>query len=269
MGARRTTVCRNHAEQIAKILLERIFLGSRMIYRQEQSHGEWDFDLQYREGEVAAVEVTTSHNDSITQTSAQIYDRKKGGARIPANQCKSSWAIRPILGANVNKIRKSADGFLRNLECQGISRFSLTEWRVPCLPNGLEQERHKLGLEFGLVIAAQGRPEIQILGVISGRTIDPSTAIDAAMAEIAENIQKLGRATCKDRHLVVVVDSRNGGPWIAMVDFAPPQEKPKLPREITHIWLVAQMSDDQFIIWSGGSEQPWKKTDLRSCSVIN
>jgi hypothetical protein len=50
----------NKAEEIAKTLMEIIYVGAEMRYRRDQSKGEYDYDLRYTDGTIAAVEVTAS-----------------------------------------------------------------------------------------------------------------------------------------------------------------------------------------------------------------
>jgi hypothetical protein len=50
----------DHAERIAKLVVEAALPGTEMVFRDEQSHGECDFDLHYPNETHAAVEVTES-----------------------------------------------------------------------------------------------------------------------------------------------------------------------------------------------------------------
>ncbi|MGB8579717.1 MAG: hypothetical protein WCD47_02760 [Candidatus Sulfotelmatobacter sp.] len=69
----------NHAERVAKLVLERILPGT-LEYQQEQSHGECDFQLRYHSGATAAVEVTASVDEQQIQTIAATRSKKKGGS---------------------------------------------------------------------------------------------------------------------------------------------------------------------------------------------
>ncbi len=50
----------NHAEKVAKRALEALLPAGSLKYRPEQSSGEYDFDLCYGDGAIAALEVTAS-----------------------------------------------------------------------------------------------------------------------------------------------------------------------------------------------------------------
>ena len=60
----------NHAEAVAKLVLENVIPGT-MIYQLKQSHGECDFELRYRSGATAAVEVTASADREQLTTSVE------------------------------------------------------------------------------------------------------------------------------------------------------------------------------------------------------
>jgi hypothetical protein len=65
----------DQAEIVAKRVLEGVLLGT-MEYQPEQSHGEYDFELRYRSGANAAVEVTKSVDRTKTETIAAICNKR-------------------------------------------------------------------------------------------------------------------------------------------------------------------------------------------------
>lgn len=238
-----------------------------MCYRRDQSHAEWDFDLIYQNGETAAVEVTSSHNQALTQIHSEIFSPEKGGSRIQAVQCKFNWFIRPIAGANINTIRKKADRYLAELEAKGIFSFNALDRPQYGVSENLAKIRDELQLEYGKALSPSDGAEIRMQGTISGGAVGPTTAIRAAENEFEPNRKKLEKSGCAERHLFINVDQMNGRPWVAMVDFHPPEEMPRLPQEITHVWLASQMTRDQFVVWSGSSNRPWQRTFLEGLSV--
>lgn len=237
-----------------------------MYYRRDQSHGEWDFDLIYQDGETAAVEVTSSHNRALTQIHSEIFGSAKGGSRIQAVRCKMNWFIRPIAGASIKKIRKNADRYLAELESKQIFNFNAFD-RSQRGDSDISKVREDLQLEFGVATSPSDGAEIRMLGIISGGAVGPTTAILAAEVEFESNRSKLGKSEFAERHLFVNIDQSNGRPWVAMVDLQPPEEMPRLPEEITHVWLASQITRDKFVIWSGNSNQPWQKTIIETLSV--
>ena len=113
----------NYSEAVAKRVLEAILPGATLVYRSAQANGEYDFDLRYSDGTVAAVEVTAAVDQTLTETIAAVRSKKKGGSIIKATVCKKSWLIFPAKGASINTIRTAADGYLANLEHEGIDSF--------------------------------------------------------------------------------------------------------------------------------------------------
>lgn len=110
----------NHAEAVAKCVIEGV-LPVTMEYQSDQAHGECDFELRYRSGATAAVEVTASADQEQLQTIAAIRDEKKGGSSLRATKCEKSWLIFPAKGARIDKIRAAADERLSRLEKEGMT----------------------------------------------------------------------------------------------------------------------------------------------------
>jgi hypothetical protein len=113
----------DHAEAVAKQLLESVLVGARMNYRDNQSKGEHDFDLGYPDGRISPVEVTSAVDESVELTNAAILDKKKGGSAIKTKLSKKDWYISPSPGANINRIRSSADEYLAAIESEGLEKF--------------------------------------------------------------------------------------------------------------------------------------------------
>jgi hypothetical protein len=262
-------------ETIVKLVFENMLPGAEMVFRDEQSHGEYDFDLHHSNGTLAAVEVTESVDQLQAQTSAEIRSKKKGGPVIKAKKCQKTWMVFPIQNANISNIRKKADVYLSSLEQAGIERFSsyldaVTSRRCKKLgteksianpvPECIENICVDLQLNSGLVVDEGGTPAIFIHHPVGGGAVGPSVAINAGERETSkeDNRKKLGAAKTDERHLVVYVDI--GLPWIALTTFEPPSALPELPEEITHIWLIGHIGEankDEFIVWGAGKNEPW------------
>lgn len=96
-------------ERLAKLVVESILPGAKMCFCKDQSGGRHDFDLHLPSGEVAALEVTTSTNESHRRTIAAIRDSRRGGHFVPTRRCKKDWSIHPRSGVLVKKIESSVD----------------------------------------------------------------------------------------------------------------------------------------------------------------
>jgi hypothetical protein len=254
-----------HPENVAKRVLETAIPGSRMEFHLEQSHGEYDFDLHYPNGEVAAVEVTSSRDQASTKKYKEIFE-KNGGSEIKAVYCKKNWSITP---SAINKnIRKDVDKYLAALEDAGIDSF----FEPDCLKSNTPKEVSAIYRDLN-VFSAQSFPTsgaavIRIGAVLGGAAVGQASPTRAAEREISPNKDKLGKATAKERHLVVYVDQLNGAPWMGMTNFEPPNEFPNLPTEITHLWLIAQIRD-RYVVWLGTSTQPWHVVSLRKTTEVS
>jgi hypothetical protein len=255
-----------------------------MVFREEQSKMEYDFDLRFTNGETAAIEVTSSRDRESIEMHKRISNPRKGGSRILASRCKLTWCVFALPDADIDIIRKNADERLAKLEAAGIEEFDYIRANAFMRRIALNYSQlgypekdnpstaiaaevcNELRLMSGTVVGSSPKPEIIISRYPSGASVGASCATDAAEKEIAPNKEKLGRATAKERHLVVYIDQSNGKAWIGMESFAPPSSKPNLPEEVTHIWLIAQIEKDRFVVWCGSKTEEWHIVDLPTVS---
>jgi hypothetical protein len=253
----------DHAEKVARIILEAALPGAFMEFRPEQSNKEYDFYLRYPNGEVAAVEATASRNQFLAQTNAEVYKKKKGGPVIDAVECKKSWIIFLSRSAQVKEIRKNADKCLAELEAAGLESFSCyrdSSNPLECIRKIIDDLR----LTSGNVISSTEAPaKIHIVGFGGGGAVIATHATEAGEEEAEANKEKLGKAGTDERHLVVYIDLMNGVPYTALTAFDPPLALPNLPDEITHIWLVTEYEGaGQFVVWHGSKTEPWRRVIL-------
>jgi hypothetical protein len=83
------------AETAAKSIVENLIPGARMHYRESQSLGEHDFDLEYPTGTKAPLEVTVSTDEAAEATRAAILRSRRGGPLVPRVQCAHDWYVHP------------------------------------------------------------------------------------------------------------------------------------------------------------------------------
>lgn len=253
----------NYSERISKRVLEAILSGAILKYRPTQSHGEYDFDLHYEDGSEAAVEVTAAMDETLMKTVGAIHGKRAGGSTIRAKVCKRSWIIFPTKGASIRKIRTDADFYLAGLEQEGINRFYCVS-RSP----SVQKACCHLEITGGGVLSSDREPTIRIAGPIGGGAVGPSLAIEAGEREALkqDNRRKLGAAQTAERHLVVYIDGRNGLAWTALTSFAPPAVLPKIPDEITNLWLIGQGDNtNEFVVWRAGTTETWQSMKVQ-CS---
>lgn len=251
----------DYPEQIAKRVLEAVLPDAKLTYQAEQSHSEYDFELRYADGKTAAVEITSSVDQALTETVSAIRGKRAGGSSLRGIKCTKSWIIFPAPSADIPRIRNSVDDLLSQLEQRGVENFSFTDrelWGHPIC--------RELGVTSGAVIAGNTKTPstIKIAYPVSGGAVGPTTATEAGEREAwkQDNRTKLSVAKSGERHIVVYVDGTNGQPWTALTEFDPPSALPNLPDEITHIWMIGQTAENSFVLWRGSKREMWRKQSL-------
>jgi hypothetical protein len=250
----------DHAETVAKLILEAAFPGANMEFRSEQSNGEYDFDLHYPNGKVAAVEATASVDRIGRWKLDLLYGRKKGGWPFDAVLCKKSWHIFLSPAAQIKVVRERADKYLAELEVQELENFSCTDSMCDSI-ECVQRICNDLSLTGGVGYSTNETKQkiTPVLG--GGGSFNEFTVIEAweREAQKPDNLKKLRAAKTDERHLVVYVDMI-GLPYIALTSFAPPSVLPNLPVGITHAWLVSEhQKTDLFVVWHGSKTQPWRR----------
>jgi hypothetical protein len=250
----------DHAETVAKRLLERVLAGAHMQYRAAQSNGEYDFDLYYPDGRVSAVEVTSSVDKTLEETHDAIIDQKRGGRIIPTHLCRNSWHISPAVSARINRLRKEADGYLAAIETAGIEKF----WGPTNDDPSVEAIYLDLGVISGSVTPWSNSGQILIaLPGVHG-TVGARSVIEIAERETfkADNRKKLAAARHEERHLAVYV-YLTSLPWAVLTHFEPPRELPHLPHEITDVWVFSETAEEpKFVAWRASTLTRWEKLTL-------
>lgn len=252
-------------EAIAKCVLEAMLPGAKLAYQVEQSHREYDFDLRYADGNVAAVEVTMAVDETLMKTLGDIQGKRAGGGVIPAVACKESWSIFAAKGAEIPTISKKADQLLALLEREGIDGFDyFDQWKPGCSQT-VRELCYQLRVTEGYVLSSAGKPMIRINSPIRGSAVGDSLAlIHAGEACMEENREKLGAAKTAERHLVVYVHPQSNARSSTFTVSQPPEETlPTLPQEITNIWLIGDGENNyEFVVWYASTKEPWRSAKV-------
>jgi hypothetical protein len=260
----------DHAETVAQRLLEAVLIGTRMVYRVNQSRGEHDFDLHYPDGRVSAVEVTSSVDEGGERTNAAILDKRKGGPAVKTKLCEKDWYVHPVPGANINKIRDKIDEYIAAIESAGIEKFFFFSQKDH---PSVERIYADLGVVSGSVFPYWKEPGfIKIAPPGGGGALNASTVIEAVEREAFknDNRRKLGASGAAERHLAVYVYMTNYLPWGGLVDFEPPSDLPKLPSEITDIWAFSETrSDHEYVVWRASTSLGWRRVGLLRWEATN
>jgi hypothetical protein len=120
----------------------------------------------------------------------------------------------------------------------------------------------------GSVISNEGSPRIYISHPGGHGAIGPSLAIEAGEREAQkeDNRRKLAASNRVERHLAIYIGATNGLARIALTEGSPPAELPKLPSEMTHIWLTAydggSDSKGEFVVWRASTKEIWYRQQV-------
>jgi hypothetical protein len=247
------------SELTAKTALELALPGARMIFRTEQSHSECDFQLCYANGSTAEVEVTQALDQGWMQAVDRIYGKRPGSNILVATKCRNSWCVFVTRPPLMREIKAGIDDFLYQMENTGIEEFDwfreLPDWAtVFCRTHNIVSCRR-----LGIV----NEPEIRVSLSPEGGATGPTVLTEAAEreAEKADNRKKLGATNSKERHLVVHV-SVSPRVHLGLLEFDPPRRSPRLPDEITDIWIIGQMADSQVAAWRANKSVPWHRVSI-------
>jgi hypothetical protein len=242
------------AEAAAKSIVEHLIPGTRMHYRDSQSCGEHDFDLEYPTGARVPLEVTVSTDKAAEATRAAILRR---GRFVPRVQCKHDWYVYPRRNANINKIRAHIDSYLAAIEAEGRTQFkaSTDADTSPAVFTILRE----LGIESGCVVRWES-PGIGIATPGDGGRVDSTLVNEAVETEAfkADNRRKLSAAAGSEKHFFIYVARTRHVVWVAVREEAPPAVGPKLPPEITHVWVVTWAGDGAWhTVWRAQRGSLW------------
>jgi hypothetical protein len=232
----------DEAEAAAKSILEKLIVGAKMHYRETQSLGEHDFDLEYPSETRVPVEVTIATDQKAEATRAAIRKRRPAGSFVPRVYSAYDWYVHPRRYANINKIRTSVDHYLAAIEGEGRKNFNafMDSAESPAVFKILQE----LGIEYGDTIRWKS-PGIRIALPADGGLIDAAVVNGAVEAEAVKTDirRKLSSALGVEKHLFIYIARTTHVVWAAVRDENPPLAGPTLPPEITDAWVTAWAGD--------------------------
>lgn len=250
------------AETVAEIIVETLMRGAKMRYRETQSAGEYDFDLVYATGMSVPLEVTMSTDQPTEAIEAAIMRSRKGGSFVQRIHCQHDWWVHPTKHARINKIRTYIDSYLAAIEAEGWKDFDsfIDAADSPAIHAILQD----LQIEGGNVTKWKS-PGIEIATPGDGGLVDPALVNEAVEIEALkdDNKRKLGSAEASEKHLFVYVTHRKYLVWVAVRDGVLPASPPKLPTEITHVWVATWAGDGGWhTVWRASREDSWTHMGL-------
>jgi hypothetical protein len=258
------------SEKVAQKVIERIFTGSKMIFREKQHESLPDFDLHYPNGVIAVVEVTESVDEDWLATYAAVAkgwtkSAKASKSKYPvrAVKCQKSWAVYVNAKVNLKNLFPRVDEHLAALETLGCRQFpperEPEDWEAVL---DIYDKPDQLGVDFASVVEpVSPYPIIGVLSPGRGGSVSPDKFWRAIEVEAkkGDNIQKLSKFLDRERHLFIYFDSRNILPWRVLVTQKPQLDIPFIPAEITHVWAAAiPDSGDRAIVWRMERNKNWR-----------
>lgn len=254
-------------------------LGLRVEQHDDGSRpGMHDLDILSADGTLAAVEVTAAADPDSIQLWKLVNGRNE---RWTVPNLRGGWILNLEPTARAKRLLKDLPAFLEELEEQEITE-------VP------RQRRRHLGPES---VAGRAR----VLGIISGNqsstdfpgsiylTIEQSPertggVVDSTGSAVpgwvrdflldpkqSDVLSKLERSGARERHAFILVPGFSTAPF-GVVDMlwreerdAVPTTQPHLPKQITHVWLMAFWTTGSGLRWSpdSGWERFERQFDIR------
>lgn len=247
----RRTCGPSDSEATAKAIVEAMMVGARLEYRQHQSAGQYDFDLQKPDGSVVPLEVTASVDRNLVETMAALESQ---GYLAPRRLCSRDWVVHPTATADIRKIHRRVDQALAAVEAEGLERFFAA---IDAADSPAVRALYSIGIEMGGPFPMK-KPGIFIATPSGDGGLVTHESVQVAIAkelQRPDNRRKLGGAGKNERHLFVLIGMQNFLPWIGLTDCAPPTEPPNLPEEITHVWAAGPTRTPRnFVAWLGAAD---------------
>lgn len=237
---------KDYAEEVAQVVIQHFCPEARMRFRANQSTGGPvpDFDLLYGQDLRGIVEATRSADESFLKMFATMKRKKS----FPANKCQKTWFVHFNVGADLDD-QDSIEDILVTLENEGFDRSRL--W---------SDQFGQLGINFAWRIdPPDGKPQI-IFELPRGGAINYGVFEDAINAVVRDNLEKFTSGNYQERHLFVLLTSKNNfSPCVMVVQYEPPKEVPSIPPQITHLWVAAITdSGNEAVVWKAENGKSWE-----------
>ena len=246
----------DRAERAAKSIIENLICGAKMHYQINQSTGEHDFNFEYATGTCVPLEVTMSTDEIAEAKAAELIFSKRGSC-VLRTLCQRDWWVHPLRHAKISKIRKHIDFYLAAVEAEGWEQFNafIDAADSPAIRAILQD----LAIEGGQVMKWKS-PSISISTPSGGGRVY-STLINEAVETEAfkdDNRRKLRSAEGSEKHLFVYVTVMRHVVWVAVREGIMPTSGPKLPPEITHVWVATWTGDGAWhTVWRAQKNSAW------------
>lgn len=217
-------------------------VGARFRRRDLGGHQVHDFDLEFGDGALEALEVC-SFTDSTVREQWQIL----GQLDEVASHLMSTWTISIVRGTRVKRLPEKAEPHLATLERHGESTFDAGEhYRLATSGAPADLVAASAAL-IGLGVRDAVRAP-EIVGDAARVVIAAGTGGVATSAVISRVVQKVASKRdnrlklqaareSRRRHILVPIDPSAGAVWSAARE-VPAGEPPHLPASVTVAWVI-------------------------------
>jgi len=251
-------------EELVAALVEAVLPSVSMRPVEEQSAGQWDYDL-VTQAETFPFEVTRFTSAPRNRLYKAILGKQSDDAWIPRQVCKKDWWIHPSHIADIRRVRKGIDGMLAEVESLGLREFDIngvgsdTEpvralWNELRIESGCQMDWNPTGF---IALSLPGESAM----LCADHVFDAASHV----MNKADNRKKLGASPASERHLGVFIDEL-GYPAQASMQYGYfPSEPLVLPGEITHVWLFTWVAHPaKYCVWRYASREGWRDLGVHS-----
>ena len=224
--------------------------------------GMYDLTIRYPDGRVGAVEVTAAEDQDWAARQAAV----SACPVLRDARLKGGWMVVLRQGAMVNTARARLPDLLWRLEQAGIDEASVfsaggfnEDGRYRWIPGQLAEAQTETAKATD--IFAAGTISITSPMQVAWLSQDPDdvvTFVEEFVESRPTDVKKLGRAKADERHLFIWSGELSTG-WVSLRALALdvprlPTRKPRLPDEISHVWVAPEATPaSRIVVWSASS----------------
>jgi hypothetical protein len=254
-------------ERFAGLVVARYMRATPKPNDVDGKQGAFDLLLQYDDGRVGALEVTSHAGRHMRATQAAI---KAHGHRWP-NPGRLNWIIQVADGTRVDHLRKSYERIIRECEAQGVTDPRLLASRSPEAQWLSSQQGTEMfggppvGGNSAVLVLPKGRAAF-VDSELHGLSVALSDVLSAeGVRRRAEKVAAL--RGFDERHLFVTI-GMGGLPdpiYIALMrpaDVLPSQPPEGVPTGLSHLWFTTGWAGSALIRWN--LESGWRAWRLPS-----
>lgn len=195
---------------------------------------------------------------------------RKRGTILPSEGLKSTWTITlddRIASFPYRDLVEQLPTALAIVEQSGLEYFFTDLLEGPSFPNDIRALPVAYGFSFPPM--EDDGPVIVIGYPSEAYRVGPAVLQEfleerLASKDLADVRSKLAASGAPDRHLFVWLTHYNLGAFAPLFDAArPPDQCPRLPPEITTLWVASRPLESRLTLWRATREKGWEVIQAR------